>query len=300
MDVRRLTLDDLEAFRSIRREFFPDEEADWTDAEFLGRRAVAVGAFDGDELIGYAAAGLRSHAEGAWDRPPAEQRVAYLEEWFVRPRHRRTGVGRRLVEEVEHWAHEIRADYLASDTEIENELSQAAHTALGFGEVERTVHFLKALSPTVPAEGLGSDAEVSLRELDEDTGVEVMRLRVTPGQESFVAPNAVSLAEAFLTTEVLVRGIFADDVPVGFVMISTEEQRYYLWRFMIDLRYQRRGYGRRAMELVIDLVRTLPGAAELKLSYVKAPGGPRPFYSSLGFTETGEIHEGEHVMVLRL
>jgi diamine N-acetyltransferase len=300
MEVRRLTWDDLDAFRAIRRDFLTDDEDDWADTAFFGPATVAVGAFDRVGLVGYAAAGLRSHAEGAWDRPPSVQRIAYLEEWFVRPSHRRRGVGRKLVEEVERWAREIRADYLGSDTEIDNELSQAAHTSLGFEEVERAVHFLKHLPPAMPVEGRASESEVTLRELDQDTGVEIMRLRVTPSQESFVAPNTVSLAEASLTTDVVVRGIFAGDVPVGFAMISTRERQYYLWRFMIDHRYQGRGYGRRAMELVIDLVRSLPGATELTLSYVKSPGGPGPFYAALGFTETGEIHDGEHVMVMAL
>ena len=301
MRVRRLTWDDREAFRAIRLELFPEDEgAEWPVREFLSSSAVAVGAFDGDEVVGYAAAGLRSHAEGAWDRPAAEQTIAYLEEWFVRESHRRTGVGRALVEEVEAWARERRADYLASDTELDNVVSQAAHAALGFHEAERTLHLLKRLpSREAPADP-GPDAGVNLRELDEESGRNVMGLRVTPAQNSFVAPNTVSLAQAFLTTDVVVRGIFAGEVPVGFLMLSTREQRYYLWRFMIDHRYQGLGYGKRAMELLIDLVKGLPGATEMRVSHVKAPGGPGPFYESLGFVETGEVHGGEHEMVLEL
>lgn len=297
MDIRRLTWSDRDAFAAIRLELFPEDDVvDWPVREFLSASSVAVGAFSEEELVGYAAGGLRSHAEGAWDRPAAEQRIAYLEEWYVREDHRRQGIGRRLVEEVEVWARERRADYLASDTELDNVVSQATHAALGIREVERAVHFLKPLTGGGPLPVLPPPVEVNLRELDENTGREIVNMRVTPAQTSFVAPNAVSLAQAHLTTDVLVRGIFAADLPVGFVMLSTRDRRYYLWRYMIDERYQGRGYGRRAMELVIDLVAGLPGATELKLSYVKAPGGPGPFYRSLGFRETGEIHDGEHIM----
>ncbi len=300
MDVRRLTWDDRDAFAAIRLELFPDDDGpDWSIREFLSSAAVAVGAFDGDELVGYAAAGLRSHAEGAWDRAAAEQTIAYLEEWYVRETHRRTGVGRRLVGEVEDWAVEQRADYLASDTELDNQVSQAAHAALGFEEVERAVHLLKRLSTGRQPEP-GPDAEVTLRELDEETGSYIMRLRVTPAQDGFVAPNTVSLAQAFLTTDVVVRGVFADEIPVGFLMLSTREHRYYLWRFMIDHRYQGRGFGRRATELLIEMVKGMPEAKELRVSHVKAPGGPGPFYESMGFIETGEVHGGEHLMVLEL
>lgn len=300
MEVRRLAWSDREAFAAIRLELFPEDEGlEWPVREFLSASSVAIGAYSDGDLVGYAAAGWRSHAEGAWERPAAEQRIVYLEEWFVRQSHRRRGIGRRLVEEVEVWAAEQRADFLASDTELDNLTSQAAHAALDVREVERAVHFLKPLAPAAVSE-LPSASSVRLRELDHETGREVMRLRVAPAQENFVAPNAVSLAEAFLTTDVLVRGIFADDLAVGFVMLSTRSQRYYVWRFMIDRRYQGHGYGRRAMELVIDLVRAMPGATELRISHVKAPGGPGPFYERLGFRETGEVHSGEHLMVLAL
>jgi len=33
---------------------------------------------------------------------------------------------------------------------------------------------------------------------------------------------------------------------------------YYLWRFMIDAKYQSRGYGRKALDLVIKRVRKKP------------------------------------------
>lgn len=146
MDVRRLGPADRDQLRPIRLEMFPgDAGLDWPLDECLSPAAAAFGAFAGTELIGYAAAGWRSHAEGAWDRPAVEQRIAYLEEWYVRPGHRGRGVGRALVAAVEAWAGEQGATHLASDTEIGNDASIAAHQALGLAEVERAVHFLKRL-----------------------------------------------------------------------------------------------------------------------------------------------------------
>ena len=295
-----MTWDDRDAFAAIRLEFFgEDEGVEWPMREFLAPSGIAIGAFDDGALVGYAAGGLRSHAEGAWARPAAEQRITYLEEWYVREGHRRKGIGRRLVREVETSAVEWRADYLASDTELDNLISQAAHVAVGLEEVERAVHFLKRLDASDAAVSLPATGEVVLRELDEDAGLDIMRLRVAPAQNDFVAPNAISLAQAFLTTDVVVRGVYAGSLPVGFAMLSTRPPRFYLWRFMIDHRFQGRGYGRRAMELVVDLVKSL-GGEELRLSFVKAPGGPGRFYESLGFEETGEVRDGEHVMVRRL
>ncbi len=299
MEIRPLTPAERPALLAIRRELFPDDEPDWPADEYLTPGGIAVGAFDDDELIGYAAAGLRSHAEGAWERPPAEQKIAYLEEWYVRAGSRGRGIGRALVTAVEAWAVELRATHLASDTEVDNTGAIAAHAAVGFRHVETAAHFLKALDGGLAADLTGSDV-VELRELDEHAGRAVMRLRVAPAQLRFVAPNDVSLAQAFLTDDVWVRGVFAGDLPVGFAMLSTRDRRYYLWRFMIDHRFQGRGYGRRAMELIIDEVRAMPEADRLYLSYVPKPGGPEGFYKGLGFVETGTTHGGEVEAVLEL
>ncbi len=300
MEIRRLDDADRNLLRAIRLEMFPEDAGlEWPLDECLSPAAAAFGAPVGEALAGYAVAGFRSHAEGAWDRPAAEQRIAYLEEWYVRPAHRGQGVGRALVEAVEGWARARHATHLASDTEWTNEASVAAHAALGLVEVERTVHFLKRLDPAPPPR-LPDAAAVELRELDARSGREIMRLRVAPAQLDFVAPNTRSLAEAYLAGDVWVRGVFVGELAVGFAMVSTSGGRHYLWRFMIDHRFQGRGYGRGAMALVIDAVRSMPGADRLYLSYVPAPGGPGPFYAGLGFVDTGRVVGGEREAVLHL
>ena len=144
---------------------------------------------------------------------------------------------------------------------------------------------------------------IALREITKHNLSDILKLKVAPEQERFVAPNAVSIAQAYFDREVAwFRAIYADDTPVGFVMLSVEPvvPRYSLWRFMIGAKYQGKGYGKRAVELVIDHVRTLPGAKELLLSYVPGKGNPRAFYQKLGFEETGEMDDDEIVMRLLL
>jgi len=91
-------------------------------------------------------------------------------------------------------------------------------------------------------------------------------------------------------------------MAVGFVLLyddaSTPE--YYLWRLMLDARYQRMGFGMQAMQQIIDYVLGRPNASELRVNYVPAAGNPQPFYARLGFVDTGEVHEGETVMRLDL
>ena len=145
-------------------------------------------------------------------------------------------------------------------------------------------------------------AIVTLREVDDDNVMAVIDLEVAPDQTEFVAPNVKSLAQAFATTNVWVRAVYADDEPVGFVMLSddVEKPRYYLWRFMIDRRHQGKGYGRRAMALVHDYVRSRPGGDRIHLSYVPATGGPEPFYKALGYVDTGRVEHGEREAVKEL
>lgn len=146
------------------------------------------------------------------------------------------------------------------------------------------------------------DAPVTLREITRETVRQILRLKVKPEQEEFVAPNAVSLSEALFEDKAWYRAIYAGETPVGFVMLFDDETqpKYYLWRYMIDARYQGMGFGRKALLQVIEYVRSRPDATELLLSYVPAEGGPEHFYAGLGFVNTGEVHDGENVMRLDL
>jgi diamine N-acetyltransferase len=141
--------------------------------------------------------------------------------------------------------------------------------------------------------------EVTFREVTKETLREILLLKVAPEQEHFVAPNEISIAEAHFSPEVAwFRAVYSGETPVGFVMLEDDESkpRYYLWRFMIDARYQRTGVGRRALELLFEHVRARPGANVLWTSVVPGEGSPGPFYEKLGFVYTGEKDEGELVM----
>ncbi|EKQ68254.1 acetyltransferase, ribosomal protein N-acetylase [Leptolyngbyaceae cyanobacterium JSC-12] len=143
--------------------------------------------------------------------------------------------------------------------------------------------------------------EVTLREITKENLRDILRLKVAPNQEQFVAPNAVSIAEAHFAPEVAwFRAIYAGDVPVGFLMLEDDvvQRQYFLWRFMIDERYQGRGYGRKALELFFEHVRTRPGATVVDTSCVPAEGGPGPFYEKMGFVYTGE-KEGDELCMRR-
>lgn len=150
-------------------------------------------------------------------------------------------------------------------------------------------------------------AAVSLREITAGTVRQICLLEVAPHQGSLVAPNAVSIAQAYFEPAAWFRAVYADDMPVGFAMLYDPTRTRTpddgpdvacLWRFMIDVRHQRRGYGTAALMLLIAHVRTLPGVALLRTSYVDTPGNAAPLYLAAGFAPTGAIDDGEIVLEL--
>lgn len=144
------------------------------------------------------------------------------------------------------------------------------------------------------------DACVTLREVTRENLRDVLLLEVAPQQRRFVASNAISIAQAHFYPEVAwFRAIYADETPVGFLMLedSARDPEVFLWRFMIDQRFQKHGFGRRAIDLLIEHVRARPGTSALTTSHVSGDGSPGPFYQRLGFVHTGEKDpDGELLM----
>ena len=151
---------------------------------------------------------------------------------------------------------------------------------------------------------------IFLREITGANRPEVERLRVTSDQENHVAGVVESLLEAAATPAACpwYRAVYVGDEPVGFVMISDGIPDghpeylgpYFLWRLLIDARWQGRGFGRAALELVVEYVRTRPNASTLLTSVVPGPASPMGFYLRCGFARTGQVFDGEDVLELRL
>lgn len=153
-----------------------------------------------------------------------------------------------------------------------------------------------------------NDSTVTLREITDANRDAVTALRVAPGQDRFVGGVEESIREAAETPEGApwYRAIYAGDEPVGFVMLSWNVTPqpgiigpWFLWRLLIDERFQGRGFGRGALRLVVELIRA-EGATELLTSYQPGDGEPWPFYERFGFVPTGEVDGTEVVLRLDL
>lgn len=146
------------------------------------------------------------------------------------------------------------------------------------------------------------DSPVTLREVTRENLRAVLNLSVAPSQMHQVATNAQSIAEAHFEPAAWMRAIYADETPVGFLMMyeKPDEGVFYLWRLMVDAQYQAMGFGRRALEQLIARVCADPNATDLTLSVVPGADGAAPFYERLGFIDTGVMHHGEQVYRLPL
>ena len=152
----------------------------------------------------------------------------------------------------------------------------------------------------------GGDGGFHLRTVTEANIDRLIKLAVAPEQQALVAPVATSLAQASVRTPGRPLAIHDGDEPVGLLLLwdarrdpEDPADQLYVWRLMIDARYQRKGYGARAMRWVIDEARRL-GVASVGLSHQMLPGHAGPFYEKLGFRYTGEVDDNEHVMELPL
>lgn len=146
MHVRRVGPDDDAEWTRMRASLWPRLPARTHEAEIAGFRAdqttqpVFVVDRGNGLLGGFLEAGTREYADGCSASP-----VGYIEGWYVDPDLRQAGWGGKLVAAAEAWARACGYKEIASDCLLDNEVSFRAHTALGYLEAKRLIHFWKLL-----------------------------------------------------------------------------------------------------------------------------------------------------------
>lgn len=160
---------------------------------------------------------------------------------------------------------------------------------------------------------------VRLEKISTENVWDIVALNVAESQKEFVAPNTISIVEAYISIgtgcTAFPFAIFDDETPVGFLMLGHNtaalfgcpdivKNSYLLWRLMIDEKHQKKGYGHEATRLAIEFVKTFPcGHAEyLVTSYEPENTVAQRLYQSFGFVETGDVDEedGELIAAMKL
>ncbi|HEX6146745.1 MAG TPA: GNAT family N-acetyltransferase [Acidimicrobiia bacterium] len=140
-----------------------------------------------------------------------------------------------------------------------------------------------------------------LREITPENVGAAVRIEVRPEQSDFVAPVVYSLAEAYAQPDVAWPRLVVDGgQAVAFVMGAFDPSadpdffRCGIWRLNVGAEHQGKGYGRFAVESVLDEAR-LRGQVRATVLWVPGEAGPEGFWREMGFEPTGEDFHGQVV-----
>ncbi|NFJ20890.1 GNAT family N-acetyltransferase [Clostridium botulinum] len=131
----------------------------------------------------------------------------------------------------------------------------------------------------------------------------IAALKVNENQQNFIESNAYSLAEWKFVPDFHPKAIYDNNKIIGFAMYGYFEKETRLWldRFMIDYKYQNKGYGKSSLELLISVMINEYKCNKIYLSTFKDNIGAIKLYEKFGFEFNGEFDEnGELIMVLKV
>jgi len=139
----------------------------------------------------------------------------------------------------------------------------------------------------------------------EDNFIDVFNLKLKSGQEKFVSHPVRSLAQAYVYRNQCQPFAICDgDIVVGYVMVIYDYDipEYDIWHMMIDEAQQGKGYGRKALELVIEYIKTKPFGSSGRIAMTCNRDNPSALglYKSLGFELTGVEDEDEVELVMNV
>lgn len=143
---------------------------------------------------------------------------------------------------------------------------------------------------------------IEIRKVTQDNIRACAKLEVSEDQKAFVARNLATIAWAYVDPKFTPYAICEDETVVGLAAVeyipdNEDYDRHWVPRFMIGEQYQGLGYGKIAMEKLIEMIITQhPGCQRVRLSVVPENKGAITFYKKIGFIETDEKIEDENVM----
>ena len=144
---------------------------------------------------------------------------------------------------------------------------------------------------------------IILKEITKDNIDDVIALKVRENQNRFVISNAESLAKAYVYSKTAYPfAVYDDETLVGFIMMGYYELKdyYTLWEFMIDYRFQNKGYGRQALKLGLDFVKDKFNPDSIYTGVAPGNSIAKGLYESVGFKDTGLVENGMEEMRMSL
>lgn len=141
---------------------------------------------------------------------------------------------------------------------------------------------------------------ITLKEITKENFWECIDLSVADDQTEFVTSNAVSIAQSKVQPECVPLAVYEGDTMLGFAMycIDADYGEYWIYRLMIDKRYQGKGFGGQALDKLLDIIRQDKSHNKVFLGVHPESIAAVQIYQRAGFDFTGELFDSEHIMRL--
>lgn len=144
---------------------------------------------------------------------------------------------------------------------------------------------------------------IALRPITEDNFIDAFNLKLKDGQERFVSHPIRSLAQAYVYRDQCQPfGIYSGEMMVGYVMVIYDRDvpEYDIWHMMIDISQQGNGFGKAALELVLEYIKGKPfgDSGRVALTCNKDNPAALKLYKSFGFELTGGEDDDEVELAL--
>jgi diamine N-acetyltransferase len=141
---------------------------------------------------------------------------------------------------------------------------------------------------------------ILFKEITKENFWDCIELAVDKEQVDFVTSNAVSIAQSKVQPECIPLSIYDDDIMVGFLMycIDEDDGEYWIYRLMIDKNYQSRGYGKKSLKKLLEIIKQDKSHNKIFLGVHKESTYAIKLYKSFGFDFNGQVFGSEHIMKL--
>lgn len=141
---------------------------------------------------------------------------------------------------------------------------------------------------------------ILLQEITRENFWDCIELSVNEEQTDFVTSNAVSIAQSKVQPECIPLAVYDDEIMVGFIMycIDEDDGEYWIYRMMIDKKFQSKGYGKKTMSEFLDIIKEDKTHNKIFLGVHKESTYAVKLYRNFGFDFNGQVFGSEHIMVL--
>ena len=140
-------------------------------------------------------------------------------------------------------------------------------------------------------------AEVILKDVDKTNWDACLNLKLTTKQGGLVAPHMYSISESEVEPAFVPLAIYANDLVVGFAMygLDPDDGKYWIYRLMIDVDHQGKGYGKAALKELVKCISDRPDCDEIFAGYKPWNTVAAGLFAEMGFKKTGEMLSGEFI-----